>query len=101
MSMDLKPFSIESFPREGPTVLSSMILTGAGRAPALRTMARSRASSVVKRPVIWAFPPDILSWITGAELTFLSSTMASLFFIFCPVSCSKSLAPLASNERET
>ncbi len=47
---------MESCPREGPTVLCSMILTGAGKAPALRTMARSLASSMSKRPVIWALP---------------------------------------------
>ena len=67
MIMDLNPFSMESFPREGPTVLSSNISTGAGRAPALKTIARSRASSMVKRPVIWALPPEILSLIEGAE----------------------------------
>ncbi len=67
MHMDISPFLIESAPREGPTVLSSRILTGAGRAPALSAMARSFASSVVKLPVIRAWPPDIFSWITGAE----------------------------------
>ena len=39
-------------------------------APALaRRIARnpSKASASVKRPVICAFPPEILSWMTGAE----------------------------------
>ena len=35
------PLSIESWPRDGPTVRSSRMLTGAGRAPARSTMARS------------------------------------------------------------
>ena len=59
--MEISPFLIESAPREGPTVRSSMILTGAGRAPARRTIARSCASSVVKFPVMRASPPVIFS----------------------------------------
>ena len=61
------PLSMESCPREGPTVTFWMIFTGAGRAPARRTMARSEASSGVKDPLIWALPPLMRSWITGAE----------------------------------
>ena len=48
------PFRMESAPRDGPTVRSSRIWTGAGRAPARSTIARSLASSAVKPPVIWA-----------------------------------------------
>ena len=42
-------------------------LTGAGNEPARRTIARSDASSGVKFPVICASPPEIRSWMTGAE----------------------------------
>ena len=54
MHMESSPLRMESAPREGPTVRSSRTLTGAGRAPARSTIARSRASSVVNRPVIRA-----------------------------------------------
>ena len=37
------PASIESFPRSGPTVLSSIIDNGAGRAPDLNSNAKSVA----------------------------------------------------------
>jgi hypothetical protein len=46
------PASIESFPKPGPTVLSSNIFKGTGKAPALNTKARSFASWTVKFPVI-------------------------------------------------
>ena len=46
------PLSILSWPRSGPTVLSSMIDIGAGNAPDLRTIAKLLASSTLK-------PPDI------------------------------------------
>ena len=40
---DRIPASIESFPRSGPTVLSSMIFKGAGYAPDLKRRAKSVA----------------------------------------------------------
>ena len=43
------------------------MITGAAAHRRAGTMARSDASSIVKEPVIWAWPPEILSWITGAE----------------------------------
>ena len=46
---------------------NSPTFTGAGRAPALRTIAKSFASSRVNPPVIDALPPEILSFTTGAE----------------------------------
>jgi hypothetical protein len=61
--MDMSPFLMESEPRVGLTVHFCRILTEAGREPALRTMARSVASSGVKVPVISALPPAILSRI--------------------------------------
>ena len=64
---DMTPWRIESLPNDGPTVRSSAISTGAGNAPARRTIDKSRASLISKLPVIDARPPPIRSWITGAE----------------------------------
>ena len=100
-TMDISPFFIESDPREGPTVLSSIILTGAGSEPARRTMARSCASSAVKFPVMRAEPPEIFSWITGAEYTFLSKTIARRFLTFSSVILAKIRAPFLSKVIET
>ena len=41
--MKLVPALMESSPRSGPTVLSSIILSGAGKAPDLRSRAKSVA----------------------------------------------------------
>ena len=54
------PASIESIPRLGPTVLSSRILIGAGREPALRRTAKSLAVSG-KVTTIFPWPPVIVS----------------------------------------
>ncbi len=97
MATDMSPLLMESWPRDGPTVRSSRITTGAGSAPARSTMARSLASSMVKVPVICAWPPEIFSWMTGAEWTTPSSTMASFFLTFSPVIRSNSLAPWLLN----
>src|SRR5207237_8545190 len=70
------PVAIESWPRPGPTVRSSMIVSGAGSAPARSRIARSLAACTVKLPEICPEPPVIGSRITGAEITSLSSTMA-------------------------
>ena len=84
MTLAHVPLSMESWPREGPTVRSSRMLTGAGSAPARRTMARSLASSMVKDPVIWACPPEITrrpsgcgarGWTQAAWRTKSSSSM--------------------------
>ena len=63
----LMPLSMDSWPREGPTVRSSSTDTGAGSEPARSTMARSVASWVVNWPVMTARPPAMRCWITGAE----------------------------------
>src|SRR5215831_539713 len=44
-AMAISPLRIESAPSEGPTVRSSRMVTGAGKAPARSTIARSGAPS--------------------------------------------------------
>ena len=70
------PESMESRPSDGPTVRSSTIDTGAGKAPARSTMARSLASTSVPMPVMRPSPLGILLCTAGAERTLRSSTMA-------------------------
>ena len=67
-SMEISPMRTESAPRVGPTVRSSMILTGAGREPALKGDGQVLGLIQGKTgPVILALPPAIRSWILGAE----------------------------------
>ena len=47
------PAFIESCPKSGPTVLSSIIVKGAGKAPDLNNKAKSGADWNVKFPEIW------------------------------------------------
>ena len=85
--IDLIPIATESEPNDGPTLLSSIILTGAGNAPALRIIERSFASSMVEEPPndICVFPEGILSSTTGADITIPSSTNAILLPTLEPV----------------
>ena len=53
-----------------------MMVSGAGSAPARSRIARSLACCTVKLPEICPCPPVIGSWMTGAEITLLSSTIA-------------------------
>ena len=48
-----------SAPNSGPTVLCSRTLIDAGRAPALRSIAKRLLSSTVKSPVIIPEPPGM------------------------------------------
>ena len=52
------PFSIESWPSPAPTTRSSMMVNGAGSAPARSRMARSFADSTVKLPGNLARPAE-------------------------------------------
>ena len=72
MIKDFIPASIESWPKSGPTDLSSTIFKGAGKAPDLNNKAKSVALWKVKFPVIWPLPPIIASWTTGALIIFPS-----------------------------
>ncbi len=61
------PLSTESSPREGATVRSSTTLTGAGKEPARRTIAKSWASFTEKLPSMMALPPWMACLMKGAE----------------------------------
>ena len=74
----MAPALIESSPRSGPTVLSSIIFKGAGKAPDLRSRAKSVADWNVKSPVICPLPVSIASWTTGALIILLSKMIATL-----------------------
>ena len=66
---DLSPESIASWPSEGPTIASSIILAGAGNLPDFKILDRSFASFIVKFPVICDLPPEISAWTVGKEYT--------------------------------
>ena len=87
------PLATESAPSEGPTTRSSIMFTGAGKAPARSTIAISLASSKFAKPSIMVPPSDILLRITGAICTFLSRTMATLRPILPPVTLDHVRAP--------
>ena len=59
IAIDSVPLLIESAPKDAPTVLSSAIVTGTGKAPALKTIAMSSASSIESNPSITVPPPKI------------------------------------------
>ena len=77
------PASIESAPRSGPTDRSSKIISGAGSAPALSSIAKSFASSESNPPEICPDPPKIASLITGALMTVSSKIIAKGLPTFC------------------
>src|SRR5918994_10517 len=60
------PILITSPPRSGPTVRSSMTVSGAGSAPARSSADSTTVSSTLKLPLIWPEPPVIGSRMTGA-----------------------------------
>ena len=56
---DMKPLSIASCPRDGPTISDCMISAEAGSLPARKTLEISLVSFTVKFPVISERPPEI------------------------------------------
>ena len=94
------PDWIESAPRPGPTERSSKIIIGAGKAPDLRTRAKSFVSCVEKLPVICPLE-KICDWITGALTTLPSRTIAKALPICLPVTLPNFLPPRADNWKET
>ena len=95
------PDLIESLPRSGPTVLSSAIIKGVGKAPDLSNKERSVADWNVKLPDIVPLPVVIESWITGALITSLSKKIAILFPILFVVALPNLWPPTLSNENAT
>ena len=77
---DNVPDFIESSPKSGPTVRSSIILIGVGREPDLNSKAKSVASWKEKLPEIVPLPPVIGSLIDGALIILSSKIIAILFF---------------------
>src|SRR5437660_1218846 len=92
------PAWIESAPSSAPTVRSSRIVIGAGRAPARSSSARSLADCTVKLPEMMPLPPVIGSRITGALITLLSSTMANGLPTFWVVASANRRAPAPAND---
>src|SRR6478672_667712 len=66
-----------SLPRVGLTCSCVCGLNDIGRAPNFSWSARVLALVSVKLPVMLAVPPVIALWVTGADSTWLSSTMAN------------------------
>ena len=95
------PALIESWPRSGPTVLSSIISNGAGNAPDLNNKAKSVALWKVNPPLICPDPLAIVSLTTGALIIFPSKTMANCFPIPVDVALPNLLAPTLSNVNDT
>ena len=98
---DIIPASIESCPRSGPTVLSSIMLRGAGKAPDLNNKAKSVADWNVKSPDIWPDPPIIGSLTDGALIILPSSIIASLFPTPVLVAFPNFFAPTLSKVKDT
>ena len=90
---EIAPARIESAPSSGPTLRSSTTVSGAGSAPARSSTARSLADWALKLPLIWPRPPVIGSRITGALITWLSSTMAKRWLTLARVTSAKRRAP--------
>ena len=99
MMQAILPARIESAPRSGPTVRSSRMVSGAGKAPARSSNARSFASTVVKLPEMMPEPPMIGSRMTGALMTLPSSTMAKGRPTFALVTLPNFLAPVVSKRK--
>ena len=78
----IRPWSMESWPSDGPTVRSSMIRSGAGRAPALRTSARSEASDICEPRISMDPRFRIRPSTEGALTTSPSSTIAIRSFMW-------------------
>ena len=92
---DIIPLWIASWPNDGPIMSSCTIFTLAAIFPDFNTFARSFASSGVKFPEIWEFPPEISVFTTGNEYTWSSKTIATQRPIFSRVNCSHILEPSA------
>ena len=95
------PARMASAPNSGPTVRSSTMVSGAGRAPARSSTERSLAVRTVKEPLICPWPPVMGSRITGALITLSSSTMAKGRPTLARVISAKRLVPVPSKVKFT
>ena len=68
-------FSLESWPKVGPTVRFSITSILTGKEPLRSKIARCSASSMLREPEICALPPVIASCTTGLVSTSPSSRM--------------------------
>ena len=104
ITKELILFEIFSFPKEGPTKASDIILVSAGNFPISRILAKSCASWILKFPVICVFPPVIGSFTLGADTTSSSSKIATWRLLSCAalvVISAQALAPFLSILRVT
>ena len=101
MMLATLPAAMESAPSPEPTERSSRMTSGAGRAPARSSSARSCASCTENLPLIWPLPPTMGSRMSGALMTLPSRTMANRRFTFCVVASAKRLPPAASKRKLT
>ncbi len=95
------PARIESWPRLGPTERSSMMVSGAGSAPARSSTASWLALSTEKFPSMMPRPPRMALRMTGAVMTLLSSTTAKRLPTFSRVMSPNFSAPSVLNWNST
>ncbi len=98
---EVVPALTASAPSSAPTVLCSSTFIGAGRAPARSSTARSLALSTVKWPWICPEPPWMALSMTGAEITFLSRTMAKRLPMFWRVMSPNFREPMPLKRKDT
>ena len=99
---EIAPVRTASAPSSAETVRCSSTVSGAGKAPERSSSASSLALSWVKLPPsITPEPPVIAVLITGAEIHWLSSTMAKRLPMFSAGAWPKRLAPRPLKRKAT
>ena len=101
MTAAILPARTESAPRSGPTVRSSRMVSGAGRAPARSSSAKSVVCCTVKLPLMMPRPPVMALRITGALITLPSRMMAKGRPTFFEVASPNLRAPTESKLKAT
>ena len=79
----------------------SSTVISAGSAPARSRIASCDDSSGVKLPVMIPEPPEMCAWITGAEITCSSSTIANGLPMFSAVYAPKAAPPAGLKRKLT
>jgi len=93
--------SLESCPKDGPTILVSSTSTRTGNAPERSKIANCSASSTVRLPLIVALPPVMTCCTTGLVSTLLSSKIFRCLPTFWAVISANFLPPSSVNSRAT